>query len=320
MPKISVIVPVYNTEDFLLDALESISKQSFSDFEVLIIDDCSTDKSKSIAQKFIEQDKRFFLLSNSENKGPSYSRNKGLDHIQGKWVTFVDSDDILDSKFLEILFFAIQSKNVDLACCSAYSFRNSTDLKIKRNNTSLKVLSGEEALKIALYQKGYPDHSPWNKLYNADLWKKRRFPVGVFFEDMATIPWLFLDAKKVAYINEPLYLYRKHNNSILRTPYTEKKAELLDTAEKLFSSITKEYPRLSQAGMNTVFSASCSILMKTPHKDNFSSVQKRAWKHIVDLRMKLFFDPNIRIKNRLAILLSFMGFRLFQKIIHSGIK
>ena len=317
MPKISVIVPVYNTEEYLSQCLESILEQTFPDFEVIVVNDGSSDKSHDVAKSYSEKDSRI-LIVNQENKGLSEARNAGIDRAKGEWITFIDSDDIIAPSFLQKLLDAAQKTEASIACCSKkefvklseiYSFKRAIPSPTK-TPCRTTILTPIQALTNALYQNDQPDYSAWNKLYSKDLWETRRFPAGKYFEDIACIPQAFLNAKSIAFVNEPLYLYRKRTTSILSTPYTRKKAELLDIAESVCALVKDKGKKLEKAAQSNLLSASFSILMRTRDNNEFADYRMRAWNHIRNLRTGAILDTHTRMRNKIAALISYAGKRV----------
>ena len=317
MPAISVIIPVFNTEAYLANCLASIHGQTFTNFEAIVVNDGSTDGSASIARTVAEKDSRFRIVT-QENRGLSEARNAGIEVAQGDWITFVDSDDMLAPNFLQALFDAIMATGADIACSAKHLFGDTRQKASKisaiqahygssAHSGNYTCLSPATALANALYQNDKPDYSAWNKLYAANLWKDRRFPPGMFFEDMATVPQVFLDARLVAFVPEPLYLNRRHSTSILATTYDRKKAELLDIAEAVCGLVAGKGAGLERAARSNLFSASCSILMRTGDTPEFADFRERAWKHIRELRFGALLNPRTRCRNKAAALISFAG-------------
>ena len=319
MPAVSVIIPMYNTEAFIKDCLDSLIAQTFSDFEAIIIDDGSTDGGARIAASYASSDSRFKLIG-QPNKGPSEARNTGLKIMRGEYVTFIDSDDCVAPNFLETLFFIAQLHQADIACCtSQYIDETYVANKIAPSTAVSTILTPEKATATALYQDSLPDYSAWNKLYRASLWKERLFPAGVIFEDLATIPDVLLAANEVAITNSKLYLYRKRSNSILSSRFTPEKAVLLDIAENVFDKMKNVSKPLYKAARSMLVSASFSILMRTEDSDEFADCRKRAIAHIRKYRLGTFFDLKIRMRNRMAILLSYLPRPLFFKLLKKGL-
>ena len=311
MPEVSVIIPIYNTEQFLKDCLNSVLAQTFTDFEIITVDDGSTDNSTAIVEQFAAKDNRIVII-HQENKGLSEARNTGIKVARGNWVTFVDSDDMLAPNFLQKLLNAATQNKANIACCDKLLFWGKAEIERVNSTTALTTtLSPEKALERALYQKKGPDYSAWSKLFDAKIWQNRRFTPGIYFEDMDCIPQVLLEAEKVAFVPEPLYLNRRHDSSILATAYNRKKAELLDIAERICTLVDGKGPELNRAAHSNLFSASCSILMRTPDTDEFRDFRTRAWKHIKEFRLDTLFNANSRTRNKMAALISFSGKVLF---------
>lgn len=186
MPEVSVIVPIYNTSSFLEECLESVVAQTFQDFEAILVDDGSTDSSARIAEGFAKKDSRFRLVRQC-NMGLSEARNTGLRNAQGNWIAFVDSDDVLSPDFLKTLWQAAIEMDVPVVASGIIAFSRQTPRQGFSRKTSQRI-SSDEALVRAFYQNAVPDFSACNKLYRKSLWETRKFPPGIYFEDMATIP------------------------------------------------------------------------------------------------------------------------------------
>lgn len=323
MATVSVIIPVYNTAEYLEACLISVQHQTFDDFEVIIVNDGSTDNSAEIIEDFIKRDERFTVV-NQENAGLSEARNAGIQKATSPWLTFVDSDDMIAPTFLETLLCAAQKDaNANIVCCGSCSFAE-LPAKIPGSNSKMneKSWTPEEALTQALYQDRIPDHSAWNKLYAASLWKEVRFPKGKFFEDLCTIPQIFLSAKSIRTVDSPLYLYRKRETSILNSAYNLKKAELLDIAENVCALAAEKSSnsKLQRAARNMLISTSYSILKRTPNTEEFQEYRNRAWNHIKKLRLGNLLDSKVRLRNKMANLISFGGRSFLLKMLRKDEK
>lgn len=320
MPAISVIIPMYNTEAFIKDCLDSIVAQTFTDFEAIIIDDGSTDNGARIAAGYASSDSRFRLIG-QPNKGLSEARNTGLKIMRGEYVTFVDSDDCVAPNFLETLFYIIRLHQADIACCSIQNFSKSYETEgTSPENANSACYTAEKAACISLYQDSLPDYSAWNKLYKASLWKEKRFPAGQYFEDLAVIPEILNEANKVAVTKAKLYFYRKHPGSVLASQFDVRKLVLLDTAENVFEKMKHTSKPLCKAARSMLLSASFSILMRTDETEEFTEYRKKALAHIRKYRLGTFFDLKIRMRNRMAILLSYLPRPQFFKFLKKGMQ
>lgn len=303
MPEVSVIVPIYNTSSFLEECLESVVAQTFQDFEAILVDDGSTDSSARIAEGFAKKDSRFRLVRQC-NMGLSEARNTGLRNAQGNWIAFVDSDDVLSPDFLKTLWQAAIEMDVPVVASGIIAFSRQTPRQGFSRKTSQRI-SSDEALVRAFYQNAVPDFSACNKLYRKSLWETRKFPPGIYFEDMATIPAVLYEASRVGVCKVPLYFYRKHRTSILASPYTIKKAELLDIAEKNLETFGPVSPRVRKAAESLLVSASFSILMRTPQSAEFFYARERALRWVKKYRLQVLWDRKTRIRNKVASLLSY---------------
>lgn len=201
----SVIVPVYNAEKYLDMCLDSISSQTFRDFECIIIDDGSTDGSSAILDKYIKIDQRFKVI-HQINMGPSAARNAGLDIAQGDYITFVDSDDSIANDYLEKFALQIQVSNADIVICGL--------LEVYEDSIIERVFESEDTAEIKknILADFWPAY-PCNKCYKKHLFENIRFPLGVFFEDLLVIPKICLSARKIICISDKLYYYNRKNKS-----------------------------------------------------------------------------------------------------------
>lgn len=323
MPAVSVIIPMYNTEAFIKDCLDSVVAQTFTDFEAIIINDGSTDDCARIAASYASSDARFRLIG-QPNKGPSEARNTGLKIARGEYIAFIDSDDCVAPTFLETLVSIIQEQQADIACCSFQNIDESYKAESEKNadNKVAKVasISAEQASVNALYQDRLPDYSTWNKLFKTSLWKGKLFPTGSIYEDLAVIPDILLEANKVAITKSKLYLYRKRSGSELATQIENKKiVQILSIAEDVFEKMKSVSKPHYKAARSMLVSASFSILMRTEDTEEFAEFRKKAFANIRKYRFATFFDLKVRMRNRMAILLSYLPRFLFIKFLKKGI-
>lgn len=215
-PKVSIIVPIYNVEDYIGKCLLSIRKQTFKDFEALLINDGTPDGSMEIAQKFAEADKRF-IIYNKENGGLSDARNYGLERAKGEYVVFVDSDDYIDNDYIRMLYNECVINNADMSCCRyKYHFTDKLVIPVPSGRNK-RVLSTDEALDMLIRDNNMQSFA-WNKMYRRTLFTDNniKYPV-MYFEDIATTPRVMFKSNKVALSNKYLYNYVKRSGSILMT-------------------------------------------------------------------------------------------------------
>ena len=218
MPKISIIVPVYNVETYLKNCIESILNQTFTDFELILVNDGSKDKSLEICKYYESIDNRIIIIDKT-NEGVSSARNAGLDIAIGEYIGFVDSDDYIHPKMYENLYNQIKESKSDISVCGfeyVYNFNSkllNTTCNIKE---SQNILSNVEALEKLRGEDAIAFTVVWNKLYKKDIFNNLRFKVGVKHEDEFIIHRLLYKANKISYKNNKLYFYLQRQGSIMK--------------------------------------------------------------------------------------------------------
>ena len=224
--KITVIVPVYNVENYLNKCLDSIIKQTYKNLEIIVVNDGSIDNSGIICQEYAQKDNRIVYIE-KENGGQSEARNMGLDRMTGSYVTFVDSDDWVELDYVENLYKKITEYQADIAVGNYYSFNEAEGMyyfHIFGDSCYEKVydnVSIFENLYESQEMKSFALISVWGKLYKADLVKHLRFDIGKLGEDGYLNQKIYLLAEKTIYLNKGLYAYRQREGSSSRI-WTEK--------------------------------------------------------------------------------------------------
>lgn len=215
-PEISIIVPIFNVDEYLYRCLYSVSSQTFTDFEVIMVDDGSTDSSFDIAMGFEKVDHRFKLYRNKV-KGVSHARNFGIDAATGKYVAFVDSDDFVDPHYLHRLYYRAISTGADVVCCNyaVYSQESGDVHSIKLRKPKKGTYTAVKAVKKTVSDWNMRSYL-WNKLWNKSLFidNNIRFP-EMYFEDLAIVSQLLYFANEVTVIDKCLYYYTRRKDSIV---------------------------------------------------------------------------------------------------------
>lgn len=214
MTKLSVIIPIYNVEKYLNECLDSISKQTLKDIEIICIDDGSTDNSPNILKEYLKKDKRIRIIT-QKNKGQSAARNLGIKESHGEYIAFVDSDDFIEPDMLEKLYAKAKDNNLDMAMCKIATYDNQTK-EIKDNVWYYMLGVFRDFEKEIFSHKDTKEFTcniavtPYNKIYKTSLLKDNDilFPEGVIFEDEKFFYDTYLRAKRVSIVDEFLYYYR----------------------------------------------------------------------------------------------------------------
>ena len=216
---VSIIIPVYNTEKYIEKCILSVLKQKFQDFEVLLIDDGSTDSSGKICDKYIEHDERISVVHQT-NQGLSAARNVGIKRAKGKYICFIDSDDIIAEDYLSILYENALYFNADVVWCKFQRFYTEDEL----GQLDLTERVGKVQEKRELWYKlsttgptsqGVEIVIACNKLIRSSLCKNLQFPIGKWHEDEFFVNDLLKYAGLCVEVNIPLYYYRQRSDSIV---------------------------------------------------------------------------------------------------------
>ena len=212
---LDVIVPVYNTEDYIDRCIESILNQSYYDYNLILIDDGSQDSSYSKCFYYSKNCENIFLI-HTDNKGLSSARNLGLSLSNSRYVSFIDSDDWIEKYMFEILINDIIKYNSDIAACNMYSAKSETEKREKNEMTDfindVKIFYGDDVLKHFYYL-----FSVCNKIFKRELFKNIKFPVGKKFEDARTTYRLAAYSNIATFNRYNGYNYFQRNNSIINT-------------------------------------------------------------------------------------------------------
>ena len=307
-PLISVIVPVYNVEDYLDQCLESIVSQTYPHLEILVVDDGSTDGSGTLCDQWAERDQRIRVI-HQKNGGLSAARNTALDAMSGELVLMVDSDDVLHPDGVSILLQAIQAHHADVAIGSFVVFHDK-DVNwdpITSDANTAKHYDSQAALKAIYYQDKLTNSSCW-RLFKASLFDDVRYPVGLYYEDLAIVYPLYKKCSLVVGIDDKVYGYRQRNDSILGR-FSLKRADVLDICEQLERQVQAEDVELLPPVRSRLLSAYFNILLLSyQDKDqDFKELQDRCWQGIKRLRYSCLIDSNVRPKNKAGILASYLG-------------
>ncbi|MDY4690031.1 MAG: glycosyltransferase family 2 protein [Alphaproteobacteria bacterium] len=300
MVKISVIIPCYNVAKYLEQCLDSVLKQTFQDFEVICVNDGSTDKSLEILQQYAEKDARIKIID-QENKGAGAARNKGLDVAQGEYISFVDSDDFIDKDFLQILFNNIEKAQTDISCCNFYKIKSDKDIHSKeqnKNSNKLYINSIE-----ALITSNKISYSVWNKLYRASILKDIKFDENNFYEDWIFIALLFPKIKSVCSISNKLYGYRIRENSVMRSKFTINRAKsYVSGIEKVYFYYESEYPQYLNAIKHTRLLNTTKMLINKANKSNDTETIQYAKSSLSNFyKNKIIGYKGLSLKNKIKL-------------------
>lgn len=245
-PTISIIVPVYNVEKYLPECIESILAQTFTDFELILVEDGSPDNCPALCDAAAEKDARIRVI-HQKNGGLSAARNAGLDAARGAWIGFVDSDDYIAPEMYEVLHQAVQSTGADLALCD-YAEVDEAGKPCPPMHVSLSEgeLTGQKLLKRA---SGLMVQLAWNKLYRRAIFTQLRYPEGKLNEDLFLIPEVCLQIQKAVVVPKALYYYVQRGGSIMSGNKTLRHFDAAEAAQRYWDCLVENaaYDALANA-------------------------------------------------------------------------
>lgn len=313
MPKLSIIIPVYNAQEYLSETLDSLIHQTYTDIEIICVNDDSTDKSLNILEKYAKNDSRIKII-NKKNGGPSSARNAGLKVAQADYVAFVDADDLLEKNTYEIAMSKVE--NADIVCFGVKVFGDSSEKRRKSDEKYYEIkynglVEVNDKIKLSM------DVSPCNKIFKMDIIKKNNilYPEGLYYED-ANFYWKYMSYCSKAYmLQEYFYNYRRHENStmgstfkgsvhaidhlhILKDVYDFwQKNNLLDANYGILKEIFKSYTlfshKFSPYNMKTNVLEKAQEYAKIMFKDKkqttfISNIIKSRWDDLYEPELTLF--------------------------------
>lgn len=246
MSKISIIIPVYNTEEYLPRCIDSVVRQTYEDWELLLVDDGSKDGSGSICDRYAEQDTRIRVIHN-QNQGPAASRESGIKNTESEFVMFVDSDDWLDENIVQIMYQQMEKSGAGIVCCFYQD--------IKENGRVMHPYRVREEyidcmnVQDCMYQMHHTRNltgSPWAKLFRRELFQNVDFCRDVTIgEDYSMIVQLVEKAARVRIISRELYFRFVRDGSISHGGYTQRHRYAFDNYMRLRLKLIKDYPEIA---------------------------------------------------------------------------
>lgn len=312
MPEISIIVPVYNVENYLVRCIESILAQTFKEFELILVNDGSPDNCGKICDEYAQKDSRIRVIHKS-NGGLSDARNSGIEISTGKYIGFVDSDDYIEPDMYEVLYNDIKKCNADIACCAYYiCFKN--ERIGSPTSKGLKILSVEEAINML------PQISPgaWNKLYKKEIFEEIRYPVGKLNEDVFILMDLLERANKITFNPSAKYYYLQRQNSITKKGFNSKKWDCIDAWKKNLIYVKNKYPKQIKVIEYKYFGAYIYILDQLIVSENYRSIAEyeKVNKFIKNNILNIILNSYIPIKRKISLIIYLLNDKAYKNIVN----
>lgn len=282
-PLISVIVPVYKVEEYLKKCIDSIINQTYKKLEIILVDDGSPDSCPQICDQYAKLDDRIKVIHKT-NGGLSDARNAGMAVASGKYISFIDSDDYIDSNMLNILLDVAIKNNCQVVQCGTVKFNYGEDVNANKNNLAVKVYSTTDALFELINDRSLVQ-TVWNKLYSADVALTEFFPKGKLNEDEFWTYKIFAKSTKIAEINADMYFYLQRNSSIMGEQYSIKRLDALQAKTERQDFIQNNFPEIADAANKNLF-FSCVYSCQRVLRDMDKKDRKQANKIILNIVKK----------------------------------
>lgn len=263
---VSVVVPIYNIEDYVSGCVQSILAQTYANLEILLVDDGSSDNSGAIADDFAAHDARVTVL-HKQNGGLSDARNAGIDRATGEFVLCVDGDDVITPSHIADMISAARDTGaaVVVAGFRRVSLEQSRQREglTAREPAAVVVHDASRALELLFYQSGITT-SAWGKLYRSELFDGVRYPVGAIHEDLPVTYRLIAKTEHVAIVSRKTYLYVQRPASITSTKHVKKRMQAISFAQEAVDFTKTEMPHLERAARARLFMEAVFILSQAP--------------------------------------------------------
>ena len=310
---VSIIVPVFNVENYMKKCLDSVINQTYKNIEILLIDDGSKDSSGKICDEYSKKDKRIKIF-HKENGGLSSARNYGIEKATGEYLTFIDSDDTLEVDYIEYLYNLITKYDTDLSICPYTVIINETKKYDFGKKYKEEVLNTEQALTRMLCEEGFTV-SACAKLYKKELFDDIRYPLNKLCEDNGTTYKTIMKCNKIAYGNESKYNYFKRPNSIMTSKFNIKRMDLIELTDIMCNDIEKKYPSIINACDKRRIHSRFSILRQMINCDlnkEEKEKQKEIIKYLKKNKRKVFKNKEFNKRDKAAILSLMLGKHAFK--------
>ena len=261
-PLISIIVPVYNAATYLERCFRCLREQSYPTLEFVLVDDGSTDKSGEMCDQIAAKDGRFKVFHN-KNGGASLARKYGLERAKGEFVSFMDCDDCVDSRYIEQLFELIQTYGTNISACRVQRI-------FKKSEIPTQIEGKQYLLPFEKLMPRFFKYEFWGfpaKLYNREIFHNAKFPTATLSEDYYVMAQLFLQEGNMAYTDAPLYYYEYHEGSLSHLKLSKRAFEEYDNVLAVYELIKVHATQYAEMALSNVVET-CVKLLSMTHKDS----------------------------------------------------
>ncbi len=308
---VTIIIPIYNQIEYLRRCIDSVISQTYTDLEIILIDDGSSDGSDKICDEYNKIDDRFKVI-HKENGGLSSARNIGLDICNGEYITFLDSDDYLSNNYIAHSLLLCEEYGSEISIMNMLYISEKMNDEVSGNNVErINILTAEQAIENSLYQIQFSCCAP-GKMYKADVLKDIRFPLNKLSEDLAICHKVLDRASQVVYSTKIGYYYRQQNSSIMHV-FNPRRLDALKWAKEIETFCKIKYPDIIAAAKCRTFNVSVHLMLDIPDEDNMRiKYISKLWYEIERTRLDVLKCKKARFREKAAALLSYGGERILK--------
>lgn len=311
---ISVVIPMYNVEKYIEKCLLSVKNQSYTNFEVLIVNDGTKDKSREVADNTIKGDLRFRILD-KENGGLSSARNYGMKNAKGDYLIFIDGDDYVGKDYLLNLYTALQNNSDCDIAMSRIIYVNEDDNFIEKvSKHKEKIVSSNVAIKKMMLRDKY-HHCAYGKMYKIELWDTIKFPEGRIYEDYLTTYKLFSGSSNVALVDSRDYFYVQHEGSIMHDKLSDKTLDIINVSDEVTEWIYNNNKDVYMPALELKIATYIKILqkIKNSNSDDYNEQDYKISKFIRENGWSILMYIGTPIKDKIKIFMYMLNRKLFFK-------
>lgn len=310
-PLVSVILPVYNIEEYLPTCMESLFEQSYKNLEFVLVDDGSERSCSDLCDKYSGLDNRV-VVYHKENGGLSDARNYGIKRAKGEWITCIDPDDYVDSDYVEYLFRLVKKFKTKMSICQHRVVKENRTTDFARPEGP-EILSAKTCIERMLYH-DVIDTSACAKLYHKSLFDSIEYPKGKYFEDIATTYKLLYKSKQIAVGYKSKYNYVRRDDSIVNSTFSTKKMDLLEMTDDMAQNVLSVYPDLGDAALRRQVYARFSTLNQMLGVKGYDKERNEIIRYIKRNSRKILKDKRAPGRDKIAIIALSISYRLYEKV------
>lgn len=296
---ISVVIPVYNVSEFVGPCLDSVLEQTYTNLDIIVVNDGSTDSSGIICDTYAAKDNRIRVI-HQQNGGLSAARNAGIEIAKGKYITFIDSDDLIRPNMVDYLHNLLLSENADFSTCDSYRIDEKGQALKGKSTVVAKTIVGNENCMLAYNSwKSGMTMTAWGKLYKIELFKDIRYAIGRLHEDSFTTYKIVALCNCIAMGNQQLYAYRHRSTSIMNIRFNPKVFDSVDAQIEQYEFVRLNYPKCILLASATIIHACSYCVQKIAESDQKPKEWHPYVKRLQPIYRKHIWDF-IRGQNRLC--------------------